>query len=306
MKNVVLKQKDGSEGKMTRSDIEIDKEDPRKKGKRRQMLYKFWLYISSTDIQVSIETFHTRHRTHKMVVAQSLISMTDKGEFESAALPEEYENLLASRDVFGDASEEADEGRHSGPFSNISRRAGRSAQHHFEGKALQNLDNLEGNAAAQLVDTRSYGQHSIYDDEGESSLKTSFRAILHPTSSARKKRTLEESSSENIQTQVSAPQLQGIAFAAQTMLGDGLKRVGIADSVCNLTESPVTGLGTVSERGRHAASPLVGADSRASSRYRTRSSTPRGSSDQVHQLRKTSDFLESQVRVPTLVSLKGE
>jgi hypothetical protein len=241
MKNVVLKQKDGSEGMMTRSDIEIDKEDPRKKGKRRQMLYKFWLYISSTDIQVSIETFHTRRRTHKMVVAQNPISMTDKGEFESAALPEEYETLLASRDVFGDASEEADEGHHSGLFSNISRRAGRSTQHHFEGKALQNLDSLEGNSAAQLADTRSYGQHSIYDDEGESSLKTSFRANLHPTSSARKKRTLEESSSENIQTHVSAPQLQGIAFAAQTMLGDGLKRAGIADSVYNLTDSPVTG-----------------------------------------------------------------
>src|SRR5208282_4970699 len=104
VKDVELKQKNGSYKKMKRTDIELDNRDSRTGGRRRLMFYKFWLHVSSTDVQVSIQSFHTRNRTHKMRVDQKQISMTDKGEFESAALPQEYSNLPAGIDISSSSS----------------------------------------------------------------------------------------------------------------------------------------------------------------------------------------------------------
>jgi hypothetical protein len=255
MKKVKLKQRDGTSAPMRTTDIGIDPTDPRPRGKRRRMYYKFVLHISSTDIQVSINSFHTRRRENPLIVAQKEILMTDKGEFESAALQEEYNNIGAGREMYDDPAEEPEDDHHSEQPSIGPSRAVQNPSPHREPRTS-------------------------------------------PTSS---KRRLEESSSANISQPAYAPPVQGMASAARNMLSGDPKRVALVEHTHSHYSSPITREGTENDRGRHAAPQTSESASRASSRYRTRSSTPIRLSDHLQQARKNSVLRESQVCVLILL-----
>jgi hypothetical protein len=255
MNEVKLEQRDGTYAQMRHTDIEIDPTDPRSRGKRRRMYYKFLLNVSSTDIQVSILTFHTRGRMKHLIVAKEEISMADKGEFESAGLQEEYNNIVAGREAHEDSAEDSDEDRHSQHHSEVSVEAVRRLEPHRE------------------------REHS-------------------PT---RLKRRFEASSSSNIkEPPVYAPQLQGMALAARNMLSRDPKRVALSEFM-HSPHSSIIHQKTPQERGRDAAPQTLEPASKANSRYRTRSSTPMRSSDQLHQSRDRSAVRESQVCIPALI-----
>ncbi len=158
MKNVKFKQSDGTSAPMRPTDIGIDRTDPRPRGKRRVMYYKFFIHVSSTDIQVSIQSFHTRKREKNLIVAQKHISMTDNGEFESAALQEEYNNISAGGEVFEELAEELEEDLHSGELSTV---FGDTVQHlssHDEPQALQtvSLPSLELSSSLAIQGPLAY------------------------------------------------------------------------------------------------------------------------------------------------------
>lgn len=150
MKDIYLRQNDGSVAKMQRQDIAIDKSDPRSRGRRRTMDYKFWLHISSTDIQVTIETFHIRGRLpHKLLVDTKRISMINIGEFESAALPKEYNNLPANRAISGGPLEESTGSHYVGQPSQVPGPVGPPNHPHHEGQYSLNQENFEQYYGAQ-------------------------------------------------------------------------------------------------------------------------------------------------------------
>jgi hypothetical protein len=260
MKNVKLKQKDGTSAPMRQTDIPIDRTDLRpKRKKRRVMYYRFFLHVSSTDIQVSLQTLHTRKREKTLIVAQNQISMADEGEFESAALQEEYDNIGAGREMFENLTEEPED------------------DHHPRG--------LSGTFGREI-------QHPLSLREAQVPLNLS-------------KQSLELSSSTNIQGPLAyVPNLQGMAAAAGNLLHGDPKRVALAEYTSSPYSTPVARQGDLYERGRPTAPQTSDPASRASSRYRTRSSTPMRSSDQLCQSGNKSVLRESQVRFISLFMLR--
>jgi hypothetical protein len=125
------------------------------------MYYKFFLNVSSTDIQVSILTFHTRHRTHRLIVAQKQISMADKGEFESAGLQEEYNNIGAGGELPENSAEGSEDDHHSQQVSAAPSGAFRRPSPHHERRAspTSSKRRLEQPSSANIEGTPAYAPH---------------------------------------------------------------------------------------------------------------------------------------------------
>jgi hypothetical protein len=254
MNDVKLEQKDRSRARMQQTDIGIDSTDPRPKGKRRVMFYKFFLHVSSTDIQVEIQSFHTRKRVNTMIVAQKQILMADQGEYESTALEEEYNNLGVGVELFEDSTGNFEESNnHRRLSTDVNIEVNHSSPHREPQDPLDSLNH-------SLELTTSMSSHGPRSD---------------------------------------IPSLHGVVPAAEAVASGDPKRMALADYPQIPYPPSVTCQGDLYDRGRPAAPQTLTPAAGASSRYRTRSSTPKGSPEQPYQSRNSSVLRESQVCLPS-------
>jgi hypothetical protein len=139
LRNVPVLQADGSWGSMPREAL------PTNRAKTMQYLnYKYHIGVGQIDIKLSIESFFTDGRTHKMAMSHRQILVMD--ESESTTLAQEYENLA-------DLTEDSNNEDEPSPIETVPDGDMPSPEEHLEESALGNEGSLREYYAAQWSGT---------------------------------------------------------------------------------------------------------------------------------------------------------